>query len=130
MNNLDKIENIDIETDGMETYFIEKKDIIDFDLKSKVVLIEEPEELKGFSYNVIEDGLIVVNSLNSFLNFETGASFDYKKEKITKLTIRNKEDNLKIFYVNFYENGEVPSQLIDINEKGNVFIRIQNLYKE
>lgn len=130
MNNLDKIENISIETDCMETYFIEKKDIIDFDLKSKVVLIEEPEELKGFSYNVIEDGLIVINNLNSFSNFKTGASFDYKKEKITKLMIRNKEDNLKIFYVNFYEDGEVPSQLIDINEKGNIFIRIQNLYKE
>lgn len=130
MNNLDKIENIDIETDGMETYFIEKKDIIDFDLKSKVILIEEPEELKGFTYNVIEDGLIVVNGLNSFSNFETGARFDYKKEKITKLVIRNKEDSLKTFYVNFYENGEVPSQLIDINEEGNIFIRIQNLYKE
>ena len=130
MNNLNEIESIAIETDNMKTYFIERKDIIDLDLKSKVVLIEDPEELKGFTYNVIEDGLIVVNNLNSFSNFETGNSFDYKKEKITKLMVRKKENNLKTLYVDFYENGEIPNQLIDINEKGNVFITIQDLYKE
>lgn len=130
MNNLNEIESIAIETDNMKTYFIERKDIIDLDLKSKVVLIEDPEELKGFTYNVIEDGLIVVNNLNSFSNFETGNSFDYKKEKITKLMVRKKENNLKTLYVDFYENGEIPNQLIDINEKGNIFITIQDLYKE
>lgn len=129
MNILDKIENIVIETDDMETYYIEKKDIIDLDLKTNPVLVKEPEELGGLMYDIIEDGLLVVNDLDSFLNFETGRSFNYKNEKITKLTIRDKEDNCKIFYVDMYENGEVPSQLIDINDAGHVFITIQDLCK-
>ncbi len=129
MNILDKIENIVIETDDMETYYIEKKDIIDLDLKTNSVLVKEPKELGGLMYDIIEDGLLVVNDLDSFLNFETGRSFNYKNEKITKLTIRDKEDNCKIFYVDMYENGEVPSQLIDINDAGHVFITIQDLYK-
>lgn len=129
MNILDKIEDIAIETDNMETYFIEKKDIIDLDLKTNSVLIKEPKELNGLMYDIIEDGLIVVNDLNSFSNFETGKTFDYKNEKITKLTIRNKEDNYRSFYVEMYENEENPSQLIDINDAGHVFITIQDLYK-
>lgn len=129
MNILDKIENIVIETDDMETYYIEKKDIIDLDLKTNSVLVKEPEELCGLMYDIIEDGLLVVNNLDSFLNFETGRNFNYKNEKITKLTIRDKEDNCRNFYVDMYENGEVPGQLIDINDAGYVFITIQDLYK-
>lgn len=129
MNILDKIENIVIETDNMEAYYIEKKDIIDLDLKTNSVLVKEPEELGGLMYDIIEDGLLVVNDLDSFLNFETGRSFNYKNEKINKLTIRDKEDNYRSFYVDMYENGENPSQLIDINDAGQVFITIQDLYK-
>lgn len=129
MNILDKIENIVIETDDMEAYYVEKRDIIDLDLKTNSVLIKDSEELGGLMYDIIEDGLLVVNNLDSFLNFETGKNFNYKNEKITKLIIRDKEDNCKFFYVDMYENGEVPSQLIDINDAGHVFITIQDLYK-
>lgn len=129
MNILDKIENIVIETDDMETYYVEKKDIIDLDLKTNSILVKDSEELGSLMYDIIEDGLLVVNNLDSFLNFETGRNFNYKNEKITKLTIRDKEDNCRIFYVDMYENGEVPSQLIDINDAGYVFITIQDLYK-
>lgn len=129
MNILDKIENIVIETDDMEAYYVEKRDIIDLDLKTNSVLIKDSEELGGLMYDIIEDGLLVVNNLDSFLNFETGKNFNYKNEKITKLIIRDKEDNCNFFYVDMYENGEVPSQLIDINDAGHVFITIQDLYK-
>lgn len=119
--NLKDIEYIDIITEGLSSFYINHNNIVDFSLILKVVEVEEPEELRGFKYKVAEEGLIVVDNLKNIKNEEYNKEFS-EKEQIIQLRIKYKGKELENYYVTYQEKG---SQLIALNEKGNVFITMQ-----
>lgn len=119
--NLKDIEYIDIITEDLSSFHIKHNNIVDFSLIPKVVEVEEPEELRGFKYKVAEEGLIVVDNLKNIEDKEYNKEFS-EKEQIIQLRIRYKDKELENYYVTYQEKG---SQLIALNEKGNVFITMQ-----
>lgn len=119
--NLKDIEYIDIITEDLSSFYINHNNIVDFSLIPKVVEVEEPEELRGFKYKVAEEGLIVVDNLKNIENEEYNKEFS-EKEQIIQLRIKYKGKELENYYVTYQGKG---SQLIALNEKGNVFITIQ-----
>lgn len=119
--NLKDIEYIDIITEDLSSFYINHNNIVDFSLIPKVVEVEEPEELRGFKYKVAEEGLIVVDNLKNIENEEYNKEFS-EKEQIIQLRIKYKGKELENYYVTYQEKG---SQLIALNEKGNVFITMQ-----
>ena len=119
--NLKDIEYIDIITESLNSFYIDPNNIVDFSLIPKTIELEEPEELNGVEYKAVEEGLIVVDNLKNIENEEYNKEFS-EKEQIIQLRIKYKGKELENYYVTYQEKG---SQLIALNEKGNVFITIQ-----
>ena len=119
--NLKDIEYIDIITESLNSFYIDPNNIVDFSLIPKTIKLEEPEELNGVEYKAVEEGLIVVDNLKNIENEEYNKEFS-EKEQIIQLRIKYKGKELENYYVTYQEKG---SQLIALNEKGNVFITIQ-----
>ena len=119
--NLKDIEYIDIITESLNTFYIDHNNIVDFSLIPKTIKLEEPEELNGVEYKAVEEGLIVVDNLKNIKNEEYNKEFS-EKEQIIQLRIKYKGKELENYYVTYQEKG---SQLIALNEKGNVFITMQ-----
>ena len=119
--NLKDIEYIDIITESLNSFYIDPNNIVDFSLIPKTIELEEPEELNGVEYKAVEEGLIVVDNLKNIENEEYNKEFS-EKEQIIQLRIKYKGKELENYYVTYQEKG---SQLIALNEKGNVFITMQ-----
>ena len=77
--------------------------------------------MNGVEYKAVEEGLIVVDNLKNIENEEYNKEFS-EKEQIIQLRIKYKGKELENYYVTYQEKG---SQLIALNEKGNVFITMQ-----
>lgn len=118
---LKDIEYINIITEDLGSFYIDHDNIIDFSLIPKVVELEEPEELRGVKYKAAEEGLIVVDDLKNIENEKYNKEFS-EKEQIIQLKIKYKGKELENYYITYQEKG---SQLIALNEKGNVFITMQ-----
>lgn len=114
------MEYIEIITESLNTFYIDHNNIVDFSLIPKTIKLEEPEELNGVEYKAVEEGLIVVDNLKNIKN-ENNKEFS-EKEQIIQLRIKYKGKELENYYVTYQEKG---SQLIALNEKGNVFITMQ-----
>ena len=118
--NLKDIEYIDIITESLNSFYIDPNNIVDFSLIPKTIELEEPEELNGVEYKAVEEGLIVVDNLKNIKN-ENNKEFS-EKDKIIQLRIKYDNKELENYYVVYQGKG---AQLIASNEKGNVFITIQ-----
>ena len=114
------MEYIEIITESLNSFYIDPNNIVDFSLIPKTIKLEEPEELNGVEYKAVEEGLIVVDNLKNIKN-ENNKEFS-EKEQIIQLRIKYKGKELENYYVTYQEKG---SQLIALNEKGNVFITMQ-----
>lgn len=114
------MEYIEIITESLNSFYIDPNNIVDFSLIPKTIELEEPEELNGVEYKAVEEGLIVVDNLKNIKN-ENNKEFS-GKDQIIQLRIKYKGKELENYYVTYQEKG---SQLIALNEKGNVFITIQ-----
>ena len=114
------MEYIEIITESLNSFYIDPNNIVDFSLIPKTIELEEPEELNGVEYKAVEEGLIVVDNLKNIKN-ENNKEFS-EKEQIIQLRIKYKGKELENYYVTYQEKG---SQLIALNEKGNVFITMQ-----
>ena len=123
MENLEfkDLEYIDIIVDDLNVFHIDRANIIDFSVITKNITLEEPEELMDCKYKAIEEGLIVIDKLENIKNESTNRKFS-ENDKLIQLRIKYKEKELKIYYITYQENN---SQLIALNEKGNLFITIQ-----
>lgn len=123
MENLEfkDLEYIDIIVDDLNIFHIDRANIIDFSVIIKNITLEEPEELMDCKYKAIEEGLIVVDKLENIKNESTNRKFS-ENDKLIQLRIKYKEKELEIYYITYQENN---SQLIALNEKGNLFITIQ-----
>ena len=115
------MEYIEIITESLNSFYIDPNNIVDFSLIPKTIKLEEPEELNGVEYKAVEEGLIVVDNLKNIENEEYNKEFS-EKEQIIQLRIKYKGKELENYYVTYQEKG---SQLIALNEKGNVFITMQ-----
>ena len=115
------MEYIEIITESLNSFHIDPNNIVDFSLIPKTIKLEEPEELNGVEYKAVEEGLIVVDNLKNIENEEYNKEFS-EKEQIIQLRIKYKGKELENYYVTYQEKG---SQLIALNEKGNVFITMQ-----
>lgn len=111
---------IEIITESLNAFYIDHNNIVDFSLIPKTIKLEEPEELNDVEYKAVEEGLIVVDNLKNIKN-ENNKEFS-EKDKIIQLRIKYKGKELENYYVTYQEKG---SQLIALNEKGNVFITMQ-----
>lgn len=114
------MEYIEIITESLNSFYIDPNNIVDFSLIPKTIELEEPEELNGVEYKAVEEGLIVVDNLKNIKN-ENNKEFS-GKDQIIQLRIKYKGKELENYYVTYQEKG---SQLIALNEKGNVFITMQ-----
>lgn len=123
MENLEfkDLEYIDIIIDDLNIFHIDRTHIIDFSVITKNITLEEPEELMDCKYKAIEEGLIVIDRLESIKNESTNRKFS-ENDKLIQLRIKYKEKELEIYYITYQENN---SQLIALNEKRNLFITIQ-----
>lgn len=114
------MEYIEIITESLNAFYIDHNNIVDFSLIPKTIKLEEPEELDGVEYKAVEEGLIVVDNLKNIKN-ENNKEFS-GKDQIIQLRIKYDNKELENYYVVYQGKG---SQLIALNEKGNVFITIQ-----
>lgn len=114
------MEYIEIITEDLNSFYIDHNNIVDFSLIPKTIELEEPEELNGIKYKAVEEGLIVVDNLKNIKN-ENNKIFS-EKEQIIQLRIKYEGKELENYYVVYQGKG---AQLIALNEKGNVFITIQ-----
>lgn len=111
---------IEIITESLNAFYIDHNNIVDFSLIPKTIKLEEPEELNDVEYKAVEEGLIVVDNLKNIKN-ENNKEFS-EKDKIIQLRIKYDNKELENYYVVYQGKG---AQLIASNEKGNVFITIQ-----
>ena len=111
---------IEIITESLNAFYIDHNNIVDFSLIPKTIKLEEPEELNDIEYKAVEEGLIVVDNLKNIKN-ENNKEFA-EKDKIIQLRIKYDNKELENYYVVYQGKG---AQLIASNEKGNVFITIQ-----
>lgn len=111
---------IEIITESLNAFYIDHNNIVDFSLIPKTIKLEEPEELNDVEYKAVEEGLIVVDNLKNIKN-EHNKEFS-EKDKIIQLRIKYDNKELENYYVVYQGKG---AQLIASNEKGNVFITIQ-----
>lgn len=111
---------IEIITESLNAFYIDHNNIVDFSLIPKTIKLEEPEELNDIEYKAVEEGLIVVDNLKNIKN-ENNKEFS-EKDKIIQLRIKYDNKELENYYVVYQGKG---AQLIASNEKGNVFITIQ-----
>lgn len=111
---------IEIITESLNAFYIDHNNIVDFSLIPKIIKLEEPEELNDIEYKAVEEGLIVVDNLKNIKN-ENNKEFS-EKDKIIQLRIKYDNKELENYYVVYQGKG---AQLIASNEKGNVFITIQ-----
>lgn len=114
------MEYIEIITESLNTFYIDHNNIVDFSLIPKTIKLEEPEELNDVEYKAVEEGLIVVDNLKNIKN-ENNKEFS-EKDEIIQLRIKYDNKELENYYVVYQGKG---AQLIALNEKGNVFITIQ-----
>ena len=114
------MEYIEIITESLNSFYIDPNNIVDFSLISKTIKLEEPEELNGVEYKAVEEGLIVVDNLKNIKN-ENNKEFSGKDQMI-QLRIKYNNKELETYYIVYQGKG---AQLIALNEKGNVFITIQ-----
>lgn len=114
------MEYIEIITESLNAFYIDHNNIVDFSLIPKTIKLEEPEELDGVEYKAVEEGLIVVDNLKNIKN-ENNKEFS-GKDQIIQLRIKYDNKELENYYVVYQGKG---AQLIALNEKGNVFITIQ-----
>lgn len=114
------MEYIEIITESLSTFYIDHNNIVDFSLIPKTIKLEEPEELNDVEYKAVEEGLIVVDNLKNIKN-ENNKEFS-GKDQIIQLRIKYNNKGLENYYIVYQGKG---SQLIALNEKGNVFITIQ-----
>lgn len=114
------MEYIEIITESLNTFYIDHNNIVDFSLIPKTIKLEEPEELNDVEYKAVEEGLIVVDNLENIKN-ENNKEFS-GKDPIIKLRIKYNNKELENYYIVYQGKG---AQLIALNEKGNVFITIQ-----
>lgn len=114
------MEYIEIITESLNTFYIDHNNIVDFSLISKTIKLEEPEELNDIEYKAVEEGLIVVDNLKNIKN-ENNKEFS-GKDQIIQLRIKYNNKELENYYIIYQGKG---AQLIALNEKGNVFITIQ-----
>lgn len=114
------MEYIEIITESLNTFYIDHNNIVDFSLIPKTIKLEEPEELNGVEYKAVEEGLIVVDNLKNIKN-ENNKEFSGKDQMI-QLRIKYNNKELETYYIVYQGKG---AQLIALNEKGNVFITIQ-----
>ena len=114
------MEYIEIITESLNTFYIDHNNIVDFSLIPKTIELEEPEELNGVEYKAVEEGLIVVDNLKNIKN-ENNKEFSGKDQMI-QLRIKYNNKELETYYIVYQGKG---AQLIALNEKGNVFITIQ-----
>lgn len=114
------MEYIEIITESLNTFYIDHNNIVDFSLIPKTIKLEEPEELNGVEYKAVEEGLIVVDNLKNIKN-ENDKEFS-GKDQIIQLRIKYNNKELENYYIVYQGKG---AQLIALNEKGNVFITIQ-----
>ena len=114
------MEYIEIITESLSTFYIDHNNIVDFSLIPKTIKLEEPEELNGVEYKAVEEGLIVVDNLKNIKN-ENNKEFSGKDQMI-QLRIKYNNKELETYYIVYQGKG---AQLIALNEKGNVFITIQ-----
>ena len=114
------MEYIEIITESLNSFYIDPNNIVDFSLIPKTIKLEEPEELNGVEYKAVEEGLIVVDDLKNIKN-ENNKEFS-GKDQIIQLRIKHNNKELENYYIVYQGKG---SQLIALNEKGNVFITIQ-----
>ena len=111
---------IEIITESLNAFYIDHNNIVDFSLIHKTIKLEEPEELNDIEYKAVDEGLIVVDNLKNIKN-EKNKEFS-EKDKIIQLRIKYDNKELENYYVVYQGKG---AQLIASNEKGNVFITIQ-----
>ena len=111
---------IEIITESLNAFYIDHNNIVDFSLIPKTIKLEEPEELNDVEYKAVEEGLIVVDNLKNIKN-DNNKEFS-EKDKIIQLRIKYDNKELENYYVVYQGKG---AQLIASNEKGNVFITIQ-----
>lgn len=114
------MEYIEIITEDLNSFYIDHNNIVDFSLIPKTIELEKPEELNGIKYKAVEEGLIVVDNLKNIKN-ENNKIFS-EKEQIIQLRIKYEGKELENYYV-IYQGKS--AQLVALNEKGNVFITIQ-----
>ena len=114
------MEYIEIITESLNTFYIDHNNIVDFSLIPKTIKLEEPEELNGVEYKAVEEGLIVVDNLKNIKN-ENNKEFS-RKDQMIQLRIKYNNKELETYYIVYQGKG---AQLIALNEKGNVFITIQ-----
>lgn len=114
------MEYIEIITESLNSFYIDPNNIVDFSLIPKTIKLEEPEELNGVEYKAVEEGLIVVDNLKNIKN-ENNKEFSGKDQMI-QLRIKYNNKELETYYIVYKGKG---AQLIALNEKGNVFITIQ-----
>lgn len=114
------MEYIEIITESLNAFYIDHNNIVDFSLIPKTIKLEEPEELNDVEYKAVEEGLIVVDNLKNIKN-ENNKEFS-EKDKIIQLRIKYNNKELENYYIVYQGKG---AQLIALNEKGNVFITIQ-----
>lgn len=114
------MEYIEIITESLNTFYIDHNNIVDFSLIPKTIKLEEPEELNDVEYKAVEEGLIVVDNLKNIKN-ENNKEFS-GKDQIIQLRIKYNNKELENYYIVYQGKG---AQLIALNEKGNVFITIQ-----
>lgn len=114
------MEYIEIITENLNTFYIDHNNIVDFSLIPKTIKLEEPEELNDVEYKAVEEGLIVVDNLKNIKN-ENNKEFS-GKDQIIQLRIKYNNKELENYYIVYQGKG---AQLIALNEKGNVFITIQ-----
>lgn len=114
------MEYIEIITESLNAFYIDHNNIVDFSLIPKTIKLEEPEELNGVEYKAVEEGLIVVDNLKNIKN-ENNKEFS-GEDQIIQLRIKYDNKELENYYVIYQGKG---AQLIALNEKGNVFITIQ-----
>lgn len=114
------MEYIEIITESLSTFYIDHNNIVDFSLIPKTIKLEEPEELNDVEYKAVEEGLIVVDNLKNIKN-ENNKEFSGKDQMI-QLRIKYNNKELENYYIVYQGKG---AQLIALNEKGNVFITIQ-----
>lgn len=121
------LEYIEILTDYEKTYRIYNKDILEICGDIKTAYIEEPFELEGESFNILDNFLLVVNDIDSFLDLESDYQFNIKKEKICQIDFIDKNENLLNTFAN--RDDKIGEQLIKANEDGRIFITINDNYE-
>lgn len=128
MKNLKRnLEYIEILTDYDRTYRIYDKDIIEMCGDIKKICINDPFELEGEVFNILDNFLLVINDIDSFLDLESNYPFNVKKEGICQIDFIDKNENLLNTFAN--RDDKTGEQLIIANKDGKIFITINDNYE-